>query len=109
MYWYRTSGASGISYTYRMSAIDLYNLFRRIPNATEAEARAAADTIAHTDDFATKDDLSEFTTKADLKAGLAGLKAELKADLAELENRLTKWIVFANGIVIAILGLIIRL
>ncbi len=42
-----------------MSAIDLYNLFRRIPNATEAEARAAADTVAHTDDVATKTDLAE--------------------------------------------------
>ncbi len=67
-----------------MSAIDLYNLFCRIPDATEAEAHAAADTIAHADDVATK------------------------TDLAELEMRLTWRIIITVGIFNSVLFLALR-
>ncbi len=71
-----------------MSAIDLYNLFRRIPNATEAEARVAADTIAHADDVVTK--------------------ADLKMELTELEMRLTWRIIITVGIFNSVLFLALR-
>ncbi len=74
-----------IGYSEDMSAIDLYNLFRRIPDATEAEARVAADTIAHVGNVATK--------------------ADLKMELAELEMRLTwRMIIVASVIIGTVIG-----
>ncbi len=84
-----------IGYTEDMSAIDLYNLFRRIPDATEAEARAAADTIAHTDDVVTKGDLAK-------------LESKIAAKIAELEMRLTWRIIITVGIFNSVLFLALR-
>ena len=58
-----------------MSAIDLYEILKRVPNTEAAEARSAADSVATAGDVATK--------------------AALKAALAELETRLT-WRLFGG-------------
>ena len=82
-----------------MSLIGLYNLFRRIPDATEAEAQAAADSIPRADTVALKADI--VALKTDI--------AELKVDIAELKTDLIKWVVMANGIMVVILGFILKL
>ena len=62
-----------------MSEIALYNTLRKIPEVSEAEAKEAVADIASSKEVATK-------------ADIAGLKAETKADIANLETRLTKLI-----------------
>ncbi len=61
-----------------------------------AQAEAITDTIrdAFTESVATKADMAELKAElkadiAEVKADMAELKAELKADMAELETRLT--------------------
>ena len=82
-----------------MSDIALYNLFRRIPDATDDEVEKA---IA---DFSSA---KEVTTKTDL----AKLETRLIEKMSEQEVRLTKLIciVFAinTGIIIAAVGLMIN-
>ena len=66
-----------------MSEIDLYNLLKRIPEVTNAEAKEAVANVVSSKDVVTK--------------------ADLKAAIAELETRITwKLIVFG----VAIVGLI---
>ena len=89
-----------------MSSIGLYNLFRRILDTTGAEAQAAVDSIPRADTVATKADIVE------LKTDIAVLKtdiATLKVDVAELKTDLIKWVVIANGIMVVILSLILKL
>ena len=71
-----------------MSAIDVFQVLRKIPEVSEQEAQAAADTIANADDVVTK--------------------ADLKTTIAELETRLTNRIYTVAGIIIASVGLMIR-
>ena len=40
-----------------ISNIDLYRIFRKVPNVSDDEAKQAADTVARVDQVATKDDL----------------------------------------------------
>ena len=40
-----------------ISNIDLYRIFRKVPNVSEDEAKHAADSVARVDQVATKDDL----------------------------------------------------
>ena len=68
-----------------MSEIALYNLLKRIPDATDYEVEKAVADVAATRDVATK------------------------SDLAELETRLVKQMYAVAGIVIASVGLIVTL
>ena len=74
-----------------MSAIDLYQLFRRIPDVTEDQAKAAADSIAQADQVATKHDLE-------------ATRHDLKTEIARLEAKLTRLIFSAAAVVIAAIG-----
>ena len=82
-----------------MSDIALYNLFRRIPDATDDEVEKA---IA---DFSSA---KEVTTKTDL----AKLETRLIEKMSEQEARLTKLIyavvAINTGIIIAAVGLMIN-
>ena len=71
-----------------MSEIALYNLLRKIPDATDDEAKEAIADIASSKEVATK--------------------ADLKTSLAELEIRLIKQIYAVAGIIIAAVGLMIK-
>ncbi len=64
-----------------MSTIDLYEVLKRIPNVSSDEAKSVADTLAHTDDVATK------------------------TDLTELEMHLTWRMIIIAGVIIAAVGL----
>ena len=75
-----------------MSAIDLYEILKRVPNTEAAEARSAADSVATAGNVA---------TKTDLKAALAKLKADVKADLAELKAWLAWRLVGGMAILLA--------
>ena len=68
-----------------MSTIDLYQLLRRIPDVTDDEAKAAADSIAHVEEMATK------------------------ADLHRLEIKLTRLIFGSAAVVIAAVSTITKL
>ena len=68
-----------------MSEIALYNLLKRIPEATDYEVEKAVSDVASSKDVATK------------------------SDLAELETRLVKQMYAVAGIVIAAVGLIVTL
>ena len=82
-----------------MSDIALYNLFRRIPDATDDEVEKA---------IANFSSAKKVTTKTDL----AKLETRLIEKMSEQEARLTKLIcvVFAinTGIIIAAVGLMIN-
>ena len=79
-----------------MNTIDLYQLFRRIPDVTDDEAKAAADSIAQADEMATKNDL-------------LNLKAELRADIHLLETKLTRLIFSSAAVIIAAVSAIMKL
>ena len=67
-----------------MSEIALYNLLKRIPDATDNEVEKAVDDVASSKDIATK------------------------ADIVELEIKLTKQMYAIAGIIIAAVGLMIK-
>ena len=46
-----------------MSNIDIYRIFRKIPNVSDDEAKHAADSVARIDQVATKADLIELEAK----------------------------------------------
>ena len=79
-----------------MSTIALYQLLRRIPDVTDDEAKAAADSIAHVEEVATKADL---------------LKLENKFDqaLSQLETKLTRLIFSSAAFVIVAISAIVKL
>ncbi len=81
-----------------MSIIALYQLLRRIPDVTDGEARAAADSIAQVDEVATKADLVK-------------LEAALKTDLHRLETKLTgliyRVVLSATVVILAGVGLML--
>ena len=55
-----------------MSNIALYNLLKRIPDATDEQAKAAVDDVAKKEEVATKSDIAE------LKTDIVEIKTELK-------------------------------
>lgn len=67
-----------------------------IPDATDDEAKTAADSIAQVDEMATKNDL-------------LNLKAELKTDIHLLETRLTRLIFGSAAVVIAAVSAMMKL
>ena len=69
-----------------MSNIDLYRIFRKVPNVSDDEAKHAADSVARIDQVA---------TKADLRALQAATKADLIAQDAKM-LKLTIWAVAFN-------------
>ena len=75
-----------------MSRIALYNILRKIPGVSDAEAEEAVDAIARSKDVATKVDM-----------------ADLKTEMYCLHNRLILWIVGVGlaeaGIIITVLKL----
>ena len=72
-----------------MSTIDLYQLLRRIPDVTDEEAKAAADSIA--------------------RAGGIVTKADWETALARLETNLTRSIFGSAAVVIAAISAITKL
>ena len=89
-----------------MSEIALYNTLRKIPEVSEAEAKEAVADIASSKEVATKADITEL--KAETKADIANLETEM----ANLETRLTKLIyavaTINTGVIIAAVGLMIK-
>ena len=85
-----------------MSDIALYNLFKRIPDATDDEVKEVIADIAST---------KKLATKADLEICLAKLETRLIEKMAAQETRLTKLIyavtAINTGIIIASVGLMI--
>ena len=82
-----------------MTEIALYNTLRKIPEASDDEAKEAVADIASS---------KEVITKADLKAEIA----KVEKTIAELETKLTKLIytvvAINTGVIIAAVGLMIR-
>ena len=78
----------------------VYDVLKKIPGVTDNEARRVIDKISFKDEVATKVDKSEATTKADLEAGLAKLKAELITEMYRINNRTNMWVL---GVGIAII------
>ena len=78
-----------------MSDIALYNLLKRIPDATADEVEKAVADVASS---------KEVATKADLETGLADLKTEM----AERETRLVRQMYAVAGIIIAAITLIVK-
>ena len=72
-----------------MSTIDVFQVLRKIPEVSEQEAQAAADTIANADDVVTK--------------------ADLKTAIAELETQIQKQLTAHTAITIGALGLLMVL
>ena len=78
----------------------VYEVLKKIPGVTDNEARRVIDKISFKDEVATKVDKSEATTKADLEAGLAKLKAELITEMYRINNCTNMWVL---GVGIAII------
>ena len=77
-----------------MSEIALYNALTKL-GLNHDEAKEAVADVASSKEVATKTDIVE-------------LKAETKADLANLETRLTNRIYMVAGVIIAAVGLMIK-
>ena len=69
-----------------ISNIDIYQIFRKVPNVSEDEAKQAADSVARIDQVATKVDIRE------LRADLIALEARMDAKML----RLAIWTVAFN-------------
>ena len=50
-----------------ISNIDIYQIFRKVPNVSEDEAKQAADSVARIDQVATKADLIALEARMDAK------------------------------------------
>ena len=83
-----------------MSAIvkEVYDAFRSA-GVSDAEATAAAQAIPLIGELATKSDLNQL--RAELRAEIKGVCAELKSDMKELELRMTVKFYAAVGLVVA--------
>lgn len=76
-----------------MSNIDLYRIFRKVPDVSDDEAKHAADSVARVDQVATKADIGAL--RADLRALRVATKADLIAQDAKM-LKLTIWAVAFN-------------
>ena len=87
-----------------MSEIALYNLLKRIPDATDGEVEKAVADVASSKDMATKTDIKDMATKSDIKDMATKTDiAELKAEMYSMHNKTIMWMV---GVGLAIVGLI---
>ena len=84
-----------------MSDINLYNLLKRIPDATDDEVQKAISDVANSTDVATKADIKDMATKADLRTGLAELKTELLEKIADSKHTMIMSVI-GVGIVILV-------
>ena len=50
-----------------MSNIDIYQIFRKVPNVSDDEAKQTADSVARIDQVATKADLTAQDARQDVK------------------------------------------
>ncbi|MBC6414466.1 MAG: hypothetical protein GDA45_06265 [Chromatiales bacterium] len=82
-----------------MTEIALYNLLKRIPDATDDEVEKAVADVTSTKEVATKSDIVELKVET---------KADLKTGLANLETRLTNRIYAVAGIIVTAAGLMIK-
>ncbi len=80
-----------------MTDIALYNLLRRIPDATDDEVEKAVNDVASSREVATKADIAR------VDKTIAELKGELKADIERMGRIMIMWIV---GIGLAVIGVI---
>ena len=80
-----------------MTEIALYDTLRKIPDVSDAEAKEAVADIANSKEVATKSDIKDMATKE-----------YIKAEIANLETRLTNRIYAVAGVIIAAVGLMIR-
>ena len=78
-----------------MSEIALYNLLKRIPDATDEEVEKAVADVASTKEVATKADLAKLETRVIEK-------------VANLDAKLTKQMYASVGIIIAAVGVMIK-
>ena len=80
-----------------MSEIALYNLLKRIPDATEDEVERAVADVASSTDVATKADLAELETR------LIEKMAKQDAKMEATHRNIIMWMV---GVGLAIIGVI---
>ena len=73
-----------------ISNIDIYQIFRKVPNVSDDEAKQTADSVARVDQVATKADIRE------LRADLIALEDRLKARLEAKMFKLALWAVAFN-------------
>ena len=108
-----------------MSTTALYQALIEAGTPKET-AEKAVEGLLPAGEVATKTDLAELKTNtgrletelrstatkadmAELKTDMAELKTELKTDMAEMENRLIRWLITTAAVVIAAVGLIVKL
>ena len=73
-----------------ISNIDIYQIFRKVPNVSDDEAKQTADSVARINQVATKADIRE------LRADLIALEDRLKARLEAKMFKLALWAVAFN-------------
>ena len=76
-----------------MKSINTFQVLKRIPNVSDDEAKTVASSIAHIGDVATKNDINT-------------LRAETKAELAELKFSLIKWNMAIVSIAVTVIKLL---
>ena len=86
-----------------MSEIALYEVLKQIPNVTDEQAKAAVVDVAKKEEVATKLDIAR--VEAAISNIQTELKAELKADIANLETRLTNRMYSMAGLIVGTIGL----
>ncbi len=89
-----------------MTEIALYDTLRKIPDVSDSEAREAVANIASSQEVATKSDIKDMATKSDIKD--MATKEYIKAEIANLEIRLTRQMYGAVAIILAGVGLMIK-
>ena len=87
-----------------MSEVALYEVLKQIPNITNEQAEKAVADVAKKEEVATKSDIKDMATKLDI----AELKTELKADIKDLEAKLTNRMYSMTGLIIAAVALIVK-
>ena len=101
-----------------MSTTALYQALIEAGTPKET-AEKAVEGLLPAGEVATKTDLAELKTNTGrletelrstaTKADMAELKTELKTDMAEMENRLIRWLITTAAVVITAVGLIVKL
>ena len=79
-----------------ISNIDIYRIFRKVPNVSDDEAKQAADSVARIDQVATKADIRE-------------LRVANRADLSALEAKMLKLAIWAVAFTVTLTVSLIKL
>ena len=93
-----------------MNSIAIYKILKRVPDTSESEARAAANSIAHVNDVATKSDIAELKTeltglRATVEKTVIYLEEKISTQIAQSEARMTWRMIALAGVTIAAIGL----